>query len=351
MLKSLCVLGQLFVLLATSNCYAGQVNSFIYHRFGESRYPSTNISTEIFTQQLDYISALKIDIISLEEVANRLAKGEELPEHAVSLCVDDAFRSFSEVGMPIFRRYNIPVTLFVNTDSVGTTGYLNWSELKQLAEEGVTIGNHTASHAYLIELKKDESLQEWEKRIKADIEKAQKQFKKHLGFKPTLFAYPYGEYSDRVVEIIESLGFKAAFAQQSGVIHDKSNRFILPRFPMGGPFATLKGFKNKLAMGPLVVNAEDPSDPIIGENPPVLHFQIAGEPINAKRFNCFVQGDNQCSVKSDEKNGAGWYQIIAEKPLTGRRNKYTVTLLSAKGQWLWYSHLWVNAKKPATKKE
>ncbi len=351
MLKSLCLLVQLFVLLAVSSSYAGQVTSFIYHRFDETRYPSTNISTDIFTQQLDYVSASKIEIMSLGEVADRLAKGEKLPDHAISFCVDDAFRSFSEAGMPIIRRYNLPVTLFVNTDSVGTPGYLNWDELKQLAEEGVEIGNHTASHAYLVELKNNESLQQWEERIRTDIEKAQSQFEKHLGFKPTLFAYPYGEYSDRVVDVIKSLGFNAAFAQQSGVIYDQSDRFILPRFPMGGPFATLKGFKNKLAMGPLTVSAADPADPVIIDNPPVLHFQVAGKEINAQRFNCFVQGDNRCRVTKDEQKGTGWYQITAEKPLTGRRNKYTVTLQSAEGQWLWYSHLWVNAKNPAIKKE
>lgn len=348
MLKSLFLTGLLFVLLFVSCGHAGQVNSFIYHRFDEFRYPSTNISAEIFTQQLEYAKAQNIEVISLGEVATRLAGGRALPEHAVSFCVDDAFRSFYDVGMPIIRRYDVPVTLFVNTDAVGTSGYLSWDELKELAEEGVEIGNHTANHAYLVELQPEETYQQWQKRIRDDIEKAQQQFNKHLGFKPTLFAYPYGEYSTGVIEIIKGIGFKAAFAQQSGVIHPDHNRYILPRFPMGGPFATLKSFKAKLSMQPLVVTGEDSFDPVVDVNPPILQLQIDGKQIDPLRFNCFVQGENRCWVEADE---SGSYRVLAENPLTGRRNKYTLTLQSRQGGWLWYSHLWVNAKKPAKKKE
>ncbi len=343
----LLILFELILCLFVSQSYAGQVNAFIYHRFGESRYPSTNISADIFTQQLEYVTEQGLDIISLGEVARRLNQDEDLPARAVSFCVDDAFRSLYDVGMPIIRKYKIPLTLFVNTAAVGTTGYLTWQELRELVAEGVEIGNHTDTHAYLIELNADETYVQWKKRIENDVEKAQQQFEKYLGFRPTLFAYPYGEYSAAVVEVIKNLGFKVAFAQQSGVIYPDHNRYNLPRFPMGGAFATLAGFVSKLTMEPLPVAKEVSFDPVIGENPPVLHVYITGESIDPRRFNCFVQGENRCWVEADTARGSGWYQVAAEQPLTGRRNKYTLTLQSRKGSWLWYSHPWINAKNPA----
>jgi peptidoglycan/xylan/chitin deacetylase (PgdA/CDA1 family) len=350
-LRYLILCGIVLLTFAVPQSYAGQVNAFIYHRFDESRYPSTNISAEIFIQQLDYVKQQNIDVISLGEVARHLTEGTDFPAHAVSFSIDDAFRSFYDVGMPIIRRYGVPVTLFVNSDAVGTSGYLNWDELKELAAEGVEIGNHTASHAYLVELQLGETFPQWKKRIGDDIEKAQQQFEKHLGFKPTLFAYTYGEYSADVIEVIKDLGFKTAFAQQSGVIHSAQNRYVLPRFPMGGPFATLSSFKIKLAMQPLLVTAENPADPVIQQNPPALQLQIAGAQIDTQRFNCFVQGDNHCWVEADALNRPGWYRVVAEQPLSGRRNKYTLTLQSKQGDWLWYSHLWMNAKNPATNGE
>ncbi|MCK4503467.1 MAG: polysaccharide deacetylase family protein, partial [Desulfuromonadales bacterium] len=189
-------------------CNAGQVNAFIYHRFDETRYPSTNISAEIFTQQLEYIKQQQVEVISLRQIVSRLIAKEELPSHAVSICVDDAFRSFYDVGMPIIRKYGIPVTLFVNTAAVGSSGYLNWDELRELAAEGVEIENHTDTHPYLVELEPDETYGQWQQRIQSDILRSQQQFEQQLGFRPTLFAYPFGEYSADVVELIKETGFE-----------------------------------------------------------------------------------------------------------------------------------------------
>lgn len=333
-------------LICPFNSFAGQVNTFIYHRFDEQRYPSTNISSDVFRQQLDYLKENQVEIISLPEIAERLESGQPLPEHTVALCVDDSYRSFYDVAMPVLREYGFPVTLFVNTDAVGTSGYLNWIELKNLMDEGVSIGNHTASHAYLVEALPGENQSQWRERIKEDILKAQAAFEQHLGIRPELFAYTFGEYSTEVVEIVKELGFTAAFAQQSGVIHDQHNRFILPRFPMGGPFATLKGFVNKLHMQPLLILDQDPFDPVITDNPPVLSFKLADNSIHPGRFNCFVQGENHCRVERDVDKKDGWYKIIADEPLSGRRNKYTLTLQGRENQWLWYSHPWINAENP-----
>ncbi len=325
---------------------AGQVNSFIYHRFDESRYPSTNISSAVFKQQLEYLKNQRIEVISLPEIAARLNAGRPLPQHAAALSVDDAYRSFYSVAMPLLREYRFPVTLFVNTDAVGTPGYLNWSELKALLHEGIVIGNHTASHAYLVEALPDETRDQWRERITGDILKAQDAFERHLGLRPTLFAYPYGEYSNEVEALVRELGFTAAFAQQSGVIHDRHAPFILPRFPMGGPFATLKGFVDKLHMGPLTVREQTPADPVLRENPPVLNIRLDPPYPASGRINCFVQGDNSCRVTEISGDEDGWYRVVAEKPLSGRRNKYTLTLQSGNGDWLWFSQPWIRAEHP-----
>lgn len=335
----------LLLLWPCASWAAGRVNCFIYHRFDEFRYPSTNISSEVFRAQLDYLREQGYPLLSHGEVVRRLLAGEDLPQRAASLSVDDAFQSFLEVAMPLIREYQVPITLFVNTDSVGTPGYLDWEQLHKLHEEGVEIGNHTASHAYLVEMQKGESREAWRQRIKQEISLAQNAFAEHLGIQPTLFAYPYGEYIPELFDILGELGFSSAYAQQSGVIHSGQNPYLLPRFPMGGPFATLDGFKSKLGMRPLLVDTEEPLSPLLeADNPPILKIQL--DPSQKGLLNCFVQGDNRCRAVpiSDQP---GWYQVEADQPLAGRRNKYTLTMQDRQGNWHWYSHLWVNAKEPA----
>lgn len=330
---------------------AGQVNSFIYHRFDDSRYPSTNISVDIFTKQLEFLRKSNIPAVSTQEISARIARGEGLPEHAVMITVDDSYLSFYEVGMPVIRKFDIPVSLFVNTDSVGTPGYMNWEQIREVAEQGVEIGNHTASHAYLVEKIAGETDDEWRQRIYDDILKAQQVFERELGLTPNIFAYPYGEYSAEIIEILKNLGFIAAYAQQSGVIHSQHDPFTIPRFPMGGPFATLDDFKSKVVMNALVVTEQQPFDPIIFDATaaPVLDLYMPDISGSAVQFNCFAQGGNRCAVSVHEERGAGWYQVTSDSPLKGRRNKYTLTRQDPEGGWQWFSQLWINADNPPGK--
>ena len=253
-----------WLLLAHTAC-AGQVNIFIYHRFDEGRYPSTNISSEVFQRQLEYLQQHNYQVVSLGEVVRRIVAGEPLPEKGAALCADDAYLSFADVAMPIVRQYGYPITLFVNTDALGARGYLSWEQVKALAAEGVEIGNHTASHPYLTEMEAGEDLAAWRLRVTADINKAQHGFEQHLGYAPEMIAYTFGGSCEQFVSVVKELGFKAAFAQQSGVVHERHDLFNLPRFPMGGPYATLQGFVDKLKMKPLIVLQQEPFSPVVVE--------------------------------------------------------------------------------------
>ena len=337
-------LSLIFLSTILSTASAGQVNAFIYHRFDETKYPSTNISSDIFRQQLEYLKQYNIPVIGLEDVARRLNEGVKLPDHAVALSVDDGYASFYEIALPIIEEYGFPVSLFVNTDAVGKHGYMSWEQLKDAEQRGIVIANHTASHPYLVETLPGEKFAAWKLRIKQDIQKAQVALETHLKSSANIFVYPYGEYCPEVIDIVKSVGFDAAFAQQSGVIYQGSDSFVLPRFPMGGPFATLKGFISKLNMKPLIIRQGQYSSPVIVENPPTLRLNIEQlGPLS--RVNCFVQGENSCWLEKVSGQDGGWYEINAEKRLTGRRNKYTITVQNNKGEWLWFSHLWINAKQ------
>lgn len=340
------LLPALFLLLGVlcaDSALAG-ANVFLYHRFDEPKYASTSIASDVFAEQLAYLQEHQFRVLSLAEIVRRLRTGEALPEKCAAISVDDSFLSFQEKAMPLLRLYQYPVTLFVNSDSVGTRDYLSWKQLRSLMLEGVEIGNHSATHDYLIELREGEALEQWRVRVREDIEKAQQLFEKHLQVSPTLFAYPYGEFSEPLMELVRELGFEAAFAQQSGVIHAGSELMTLPRFPMGGPYATLKGFVEKVRMEPLLVTREEPVEPVVATNPPTLQVQIDAGNADLNRINCFVQGDNSCRVIAN-KDKPGSFRVEADKPLTGRRNKYTLTAPSLDGGgWHWYSHLWIRSE-------
>ena len=103
------------------------VSTFMYHRFGEDRYPTTSVTKEQFQSHIKYIIENNIDVISLEEIISKLENDEKFNEKSIAFSVDDAYLSFFEYAWPIFKKYKIPVTLFVSTDIIdsNTAGYMS----------------------------------------------------------------------------------------------------------------------------------------------------------------------------------------------------------------------------------
>jgi peptidoglycan/xylan/chitin deacetylase (PgdA/CDA1 family) len=331
------------LLLDGSALYAGQASVFIYHRFADPRYPSTDISLADFRSHLQLLKERGVTVLPLGEIVERLRKGQALPQSCAAISVDDAYRSFLEDGWPLLREFGFPVTLFVSSDAVGGRDFVSWAELKELQAEGVEIGNHSAAHDYLLGRRRGEDEAAWRQRVGSDLVRSQAELTARLGVTPQLFAYPYGEYSAALKELVRNAGFSAAFAQQSGVIGATSDLYSLPRFPVGGVYATLEEFRTKLAMRPLRVTILAPQDTLLrAQNPPLLKFSLDPSEVDPESLSCYSPGGNRCQLSSHEEAGQRVYEAVAERPLTERRSKYTLTAKGRDGRsWYWFSQLWI----------
>ena len=70
-----------------------------------------------------------------------------------------------------------------------------------------------------------------------DIKTSNLIFKEKLGYVPTLFSYPFGEYSKFIDYISQNF---SAFGQHSGIIDINKNKFELPRFPINEKYGEIK---------------------------------------------------------------------------------------------------------------
>jgi len=145
--------------------------SIMYHRFDESKYPSTNIQLDVFKEQLDIIERENIKFIHPKDFGDSLTQNKK--QRKILFTVDDGLLSFYENAWPILKTKKIPFILFVNTREVGSFNYMNWDQILELYnDENVEIGNHSHSHEYLVE--------ENAEIIKADIIKSMKILRKNL---------------------------------------------------------------------------------------------------------------------------------------------------------------------------
>lgn len=337
----------LAVIMAGPVLAADHAHVFLYHRFGDDRYPSTNIALEDFEAHLQVLQEGRYQVLTLGELTTLILAGQPLPERCAVLTVDDVYRSFMSGALPLLQEYGYPATLFVSTAMVGGADHLTWQELSRLVDAGFEIGNHSSEHEYLLDRHPGEPPAEWRERVVSDLREAQSSFKRHLGFEPELFAYPYGEFDPVLAELVRHLGFKAAFGQQSGVIDVDSDLFTLPRFPLGASQVSRQNFVDKLNLLPLPIEVLAPSTNLLDAqpNPPVLTFRLELDGIDPASLRSYVNGrpgpDPTASLES-----AGIFQLVAEEPLEGRRNKYTVTASDASGrQWFWFSQLWVSPSR------
>jgi peptidoglycan/xylan/chitin deacetylase (PgdA/CDA1 family) len=326
---------------------ADHLHVLIYHRFGDNRYPSTNISLAAFSAQMRYLRDHGYQVLRAGEVVTLLREKKSLPPKAVVLTVDDAYTTFKSGAMPILRQYGFPVTLFVNTDSVGSKDSLDWNELRQLTKEGVEIGNHSATHLSLAEQLPKESTSIYRQRLHADLDRAQQVLIRELGLVPQLFAYPYGEYSVQAQQIVEEYGFLAAFAQHSGVIGANDPLFALARTPLTGIYGTLSQLQQKLALRPLPVKVIAPADTLVGkENPPTLILEVLDPQLDLNSLHLFVNGQAGGIVQRDPQH-ARRIVVRGGKALGAGRSRYILTAPGQEaGTFYGYTQFWLNRSRP-----
>ena len=79
-----------------------------------------------FERQLRFVQR-HCTVLSLNEIADRLDRGQPLPPRCVSLTFDDGYRDFSTTAWPLLQQYRLPATLFLTVDAC-ERGWL-WPDL------------------------------------------------------------------------------------------------------------------------------------------------------------------------------------------------------------------------------
>ena len=341
----------IFSILLISGLLFGQVIKaddgavvFMYHRFGEDRYPSTNIRVDQFRQQMDYLRDGGFTVIPLTDLLAFLSGNKELQSKAVVITVDDAYHSIYEVAYPLLAEYGFPFTVFVSTDPVDSKlpGYLNWNQIREMASKGVTFANHGAGHIHMVERQPDESESLWQQRVGADIDKGWRRLTEELTGAnkpfPGVFAYPYGEYNRGTAQQLTKRGY-IAFGQQSGAIGRLSDRRILPRFPMAEAFAGMDGFQTKAMSLPLPVTEVVPWDPVTSDPLPEITVTLAESSARPGELACFVSGQGRVDISWIEPNRR--FDVRPTQALAKGRQRVNCTAPRNDGRYYWFSHQWI----------
>ena len=315
---------------------------FMYHRFGENRYPSTSVRLEQFEAHLQHLVDENYQVWPLEQVVSHFATGKPIPERTVAITIDDAYLSVYTEAFPRLRERGFPFIVFVATGPVdqGLKGFMSWDQMREMKAAGGTFANHGVSHDYLIRRLAGEGEEAWLARVRDDVESGQRRLVEELGAAPLLFAYPFGEYDEDLANMLKELGY-TALGQHSGAVGRHSDPRALPRFPMAEAYAELKDFAAKARMRALPVVAYTPWNPVLKETRrPELVVTLGEGEILREELACFISGQGRTPVRWLDE-GRQRFAIQAREDLPTGRSRYNCTAPDRQRNYYWFSQQWI----------
>jgi peptidoglycan/xylan/chitin deacetylase (PgdA/CDA1 family) len=185
-----------------------------------------HIPLGLFLDHLDYLQS-NYRIISLTEFVNAKRENRRLPNYSVVLTFDDGFEDFFSVATPHLARRKVPATVFVITGRAygylppNGECFLSWQEIQELAASGVQMGSHTCSHPALLELPFDEARRELADSLTAILQ--------HLSEEDVPLSFPYGQTSETVSKLAQSLGYSCGITGTLGPNRSDADLFALSR--------------------------------------------------------------------------------------------------------------------------
>lgn len=321
----------------------------MYHRF-DGKHSSTSVTESLLREHIHYFLSNGFRIISLEQVVRALQTGQALPDKALAITIDDAYRSAYDIAHPLFVKHKIPYTLFVNTEAIDRSlkDYMTWNQIRSLKSSGlVALEAHSHTHAYMI---REMSATQRERDVKTSVMRIYKE----TGQLPRYFAYPYGETHNLFVRELKNyrwniggkiFRFQAAFTTQSGPAGCSSSLFALPRFALNMNYGKMNQlFKHKMNSGHFSVRNFSPDDFALCSKHNHKRFSLAVDSgLSLERLNCFASnGGLNLKLKSNYQA-----EIILNNPMNqGLRQRINCTLPRKSGGFFWLGREFTILKCP-----
>lgn len=242
----------LILLVIVSISVQAKVIIFLYHRFDDARYPSTNTWTGELENHIRIVKELGLEIWTMKDLENYVYGKRRMTKDAVVFTIDDGYRSVYDSAYEIFKKYNVPFCVFLQIGAVGYPDYLTWEMVNEMIRNGVEFANHSFSHSDFPSLLSKMNKEQMLEYFRSDLQKAQQVFKEKTGKTMGYYAYPYGHYIPEMIDVLKQEGFTLGFTQNPGPYDLSYGAFEIPREPLLEDWASEKHVRYILNREPLV---------------------------------------------------------------------------------------------------
>ena len=208
----------------------------------QARY---SVTPAQFRAQMSVLASEGFTSLTLREFSEAMRGLRELPPRSALITFDDGYNDNYALAWPIAREFGMKLNLFICTGLVEGENIevferrtisekrseedypalwqpLQWSQLREMSAAGVDVQFHSHGHENMGSLSSAD--------ITADAARGISLFKKHLGFTPTYFAFPfghYGSYPHVARALLAEQGIEIFFTTELGrkTVEDKQTTF------------------------------------------------------------------------------------------------------------------------------
>ncbi|MDD5036463.1 MAG: poly-beta-1,6-N-acetyl-D-glucosamine N-deacetylase PgaB [Methylococcaceae bacterium] len=235
----------------------------------------TAVSTANLIRQFDWLKQEAYRVISVQDLLEARAGKKPLPDKSVLLTFDDGYASFYHKVFPLLKQYGYPALVAVvgswlepgNSSASGEAlpkdSLLSWAQLQEISRSNlVEIASHSydlhhgilgnpqgnlqpagTTRLYDAASKTYESDAAYVKRVRAEMRKASDQLFQHVGVRPKVMVWPYGEANQVLIQAAKEVGMTLTLGLRDGYnsLNDMSyaGRLLITNNPAIDEFAKL----------------------------------------------------------------------------------------------------------------
>jgi peptidoglycan/xylan/chitin deacetylase (PgdA/CDA1 family) len=203
----------------------------LYHRVAATNPKEQSlrlsVSPKTFDRQMRYIHEHGFTTISLDKYLDLINKDPKPKQKYIMITFDDGFLDNYTDAFPILMKYGLTASIFLVSDYMGkikTWGthknirLMNWEQAREMSHHAISFQSHTSTHPDLIHLTDDNVISE--------LVDSKTHIEDKIGLPVNHFAYPYGRWNLRLIELVKKVRYQSAYA--SGIA--EIGRFSIERF-------------------------------------------------------------------------------------------------------------------------
>jgi peptidoglycan/xylan/chitin deacetylase (PgdA/CDA1 family) len=145
-------------------------------------------------------------------------------EPGVCITFDDGCETDLIAAAPVLREFGCNAMFYLTAGFLGTPGYLNADQVRELDAQRFEIGCHSMTHPYLSDLMETE--------LKREIVDAKLQIEAILGHAIQHFSCPGGRYNQHALRMARQAGFATVANSQFYANSSRTNPYELGRVAM-----------------------------------------------------------------------------------------------------------------------